>query len=182
MVLHISKTLNWWHFSTLADELNRLVWKMLLLFRCPIPRSASCNLKECQSVAEVQSSLKVQHGVWSSDVWHHIEGPIINKLIRVGGQLLLPSAPLQTWQDILLQISVTSVSPPRERRGISFLTIVALFIAVPTHSCHMGKGPITLFPQTEVVQDTPIDRNNEWNNGGHLHFRTLCPWTDLSSA
>lgn len=39
-------------------ELHQPVWKRLCLFRRPTLDSASCNLKECQSVAEVQSSLK----------------------------------------------------------------------------------------------------------------------------
>lgn len=76
-----------------AGEMSQPGRRTLRLFRRPSLDSASCNLKECQSVAEVQSSLKGPTlWVCSWSILDRLEGPIVNKLIRVGGQMLLPSA------------------------------------------------------------------------------------------
>lgn len=60
-----------------------------------------------------------------------------------------------------LKMFVTSDFPTESHRN-GFLSIVALFIAAPSPiPATQGEGPITLFPPTETVQDTPIGHNNQ---------------------
>lgn len=130
-----------------AGEMSQPGRRTLHLFRRPSLDSASCNLKECQSVAEVQSSLKGPTlWVCSWSILDRLEGPIVNKLIRVGGQMLLPSAVTdRTGQDRTFYSGYLSPQTfPTESHRNGFLSIVALFIAAPIPFLPSGQRPNNL--------------------------------------